>query len=65
MNTISYHVFAPEHRDTQGRQWCAVCGLPRKNARAKRLHDTSMLRDWRAEAWDDTVDDEIERAEAA
>lgn len=51
MNAQIPHAFALEHRDREGRSWCAVCGLPKTNARAQRLHSIPAQRDWRDRAY--------------
>lgn len=51
------HPLRIENRDREGRRWCAVCGLPENNARARQMHSTAALparartEDWRDRAY--------------
>lgn len=35
---MNRHPMRTENRDREGRRWCAVCGLPENNSRARLMH---------------------------
>lgn len=54
---MNRHRMRTENRDREGRRWCAVCGLPENNAKARALHSTAPIdprprvEDWRDRAY--------------